>query len=523
MTGILIAFNLRLERRVLPLWIAGVGLLFLIQSTQSQNLYDTPEKLAQLRATLGGNTAVIAMSGPSELLGTIGNEIVFEMFAFGAIIVALMNMFLVGRHTRADEEAGRTELIRSAQVGRHSPLYAALALAALADLTVGLVVAAVLAGTGLPLAGSALTGAALAGVGLVFAAVTALAAQIFEHTRGVYSFTGMTIGASYALRAAGDAGNPALAWASPIGWGQRTFPYGPGRWWPLLLILGTLGALTLAAHKTLDRRDAGAGLIRPRFGRPHASWALRGPAGLAWRLHRGTVIGWTAGVGLLGAAYGSIGDSIEQYIADNPEVAAYLPGGAADVVDAYLALSLTLCALLAAAFGVSATLRARAEETAGRAEVVLAAATSRAAWLASHLGVALAGSALVLVTAGFGEGLTYGMTVGEPGQAIRMAGAALVYLPAVWAIVAVAVLGFGWLASAAAAAGWAALGYCAVVALFADSFRLPDWSQQASPFTHLPAAPLDAVTAGPPAALAAVVVVLVAAGFAGFRRRDVGY
>ncbi|WP_328469191.1 ABC transporter permease [Actinoplanes sp. NBC_00393] len=522
-TGILLSFNLRRDRVALPLWIGGAGLLFLIQSTQSQNLYGTPEELAALRATLGGNTAVIAMSGPVELLESIGGEIVFEIFAFAAIIVALMNMFLVGRHTRGDEETGRAELIRSARVGRRSPLQAALLLAVLADLSVAVAIFAIGVGTGLPAAGSLLVAVALAGVGLVFAALTAVAAQVFEHARGVYGAVGVAIGAAYMLRAAGDAGNPALSWASPIGWGQRTFPYGQDRWWPVLLMIGTAVLLTGIAIVALDRRDFGAGLVRSRPGPPRASWALGTPTGLAWRLHRGSVIGWVLGVGVLGAAYGSLGDSIEQYLADNPEVSEFLPGGASDVVDAYLALTIAMGALLAAAFGVAAALRARAEETAGRAEPLLATAVSRGAWLGSHLGVALAGSALVLLAAGFGEGLAYGLTVNDPGQAVRMTGVALVYLPAVWAVVAVAALSLGWWARAAAVAGWVALGYCAVVELFADSFNLPEWMQQASPFVHLPDAPLESVTATPLIVVGVVVVALITAGFAGFRRRDVGY
>lgn len=521
-TGVLLAFALRSERLRLPIWVAGAGLLVLVQSMSSQRFYGTPEKLAQLRATVAGNTAVIVMNGPAELLGTIGDEVVFEVFAFAAIVVALMNMFLVGRHTRADEEAGRAELIRSARVGRRAPVHAALALAALADAAVAVVVFAALAGTGLPVAGSALTASALAGVGLVFAALTALGAQIFEHTRGVYGFTGLVLGAAFTLRAAGDAGNPALSWASPIGWGQRTVPYGAGRWWPLLLTAGTAVALVALAVLALDRRDFGAGLVRPRPGRRSASWALRGTSGLAWRLQRGAVLGWTAGVGLLGVAYGSLGDTIEQYVRDNPEVAAYLTGGAAQVVDAYLAVTLGLSALLAAAFGVAATLRARAEETSGRAEPVLATATSRWAWLAGQTGVALAGSALVLAAAGFGEGLAYGLTVGDPAQAVRMTGAALAYLPAVWTLVAVPVLGLGWLAPAAAAAGWVVVGYCAVVELFADSFDMPGWVRQASPFTHLPDAPLEGITAGPLVTLTAIAAAVILAGFVGFRRRDLG-
>jgi ABC-2 type transport system permease protein len=43
-----------------------------------------------------------------------------------------------------------------------------------------------------------------------------------------------------------------------------------------------------------------------------------------------------------------------------------------------------------------------------------------------------------------------------------------------------------------------------------------------SPFTHIPKVPGTAVTATPLVWLTAIVALLVAAGLAGFRRRDVG-
>jgi ABC-2 type transport system permease protein len=179
-----------------------------------------------------------------------------------------------------------------------------------------------------------------------------------------------------------------------------------------------------------------------------------------------------------------------------------------------------MCALLAAAFGVASALRVRLEETSGRAEPVLATAISRRAWLASHLSVALAGSALVLVAAGLGEGMAYGLSISDAGQIPRLIGVALVYLPAVWLVIGLAAMGFGWLPRLAAALAWTVVGYCAVVALFGDSFELPAWFQQASPFTHTPEAPFEGVTAAPLLGIGAVVLLLVAGGLAGFSRRD---
>src|SRR5690606_24846849 len=113
--------------------------------------------------------------------------------------------------------------------------------------------------------------------------------------------------------------------------------------------------------------------------RPTASRTLRSPLGLAWRLQRGSFIGWALGLFVFGAALGSFGESIEQFIADNPSLAEFF-GGTSSVVDEYFAFAMLTLGLIAAAYGVSSALRARTEESSGRAEPVLAAPVSRARW-----------------------------------------------------------------------------------------------------------------------------------------------
>ncbi|WP_330230743.1 ABC transporter permease [Nocardia sp. NBC_00508] len=521
--GTLLRFALRRERFTMPCWVVGIAALLAFQSLGSQRFYDTPQKLAQIRETMSANAAAIAMGGPTQLLHTIGGEIVFEIFAYLAVVVALMNMFLVGRHTRSDEETGRAELFRSARVGRRAPAVAALALAGLADVAVVLVVFAAAVGTGLPAGGSLLLGLVTGGVGVTFGALTAVAAQIFENPRSVYGAVGLALAAAYVARAIGDVRGGAASWTSPIGWGQRSYPFAGDRWWTLLLFAAATLALTAVAFALLERRDFGAGLLSYGTGRATASWALSSPLGLAWRLQRGSVCGWAIGVFALGAAYGSFADSIEDFLADNPEIAAYLPGGVADAVDSYLALTVSIVALLASAFGVSSVLRARGEETAGRAEPVLGSPVSRYSWLASHLAVALGGSAFMLAVGGFGIGLAYGLTIADAVQPLRMTGVAFGYAPAVWLVVAVAALGFGWLPKAAVPLAWAAFAYCAVAVLFATAFDLPDWFDDASPFTHTPRVPLETLTAAPILVITMAVVAALAIGIAGFRRRDAGY
>ncbi|MET7772751.1 ABC transporter permease [Nocardia sp. NPDC005366] len=521
--GVLLRFALRRERFTLPCWLLGAALLLAMQSVSSQRFYDTPADLAGLREMMGANAAAVALGGPTRLLDTIGGEVLFEVFAYLAIVVALMNMFLIGRHTRSDEEAGRDELIRSAKVGRRAPALAALALAAVADLGVGVVLTLTAVGTGLPVEGSVLTGVGIAGIGATFAAATTLAAQIFENPRSVYGAVTSALALAYVLRALGDVGSGTASWASPFGWGQRTYPYVVDRWWPVALFAVASVALIGAAFALLERRDFGAGLLSYGTGRATASFALASPLGLAWRLQRGSFAGWILGVLGLGAAYGSFAESIADYLADNPELAAFLPGGAADAVNSYLALTLSMTSLLAAAFGITAVLRARGEEIAGHTELVLAAPVSRTRWLAGHVTVALLGSAAVAVAGGFGAGLTYGLTVRDASQATRMAVASAAYWPALGVTIAVAVLGFGVLPRLAAVVAWAGFAYCAVALLFADSFDLPDWFAVGSPFEHTPRVPLEEANAATILGLIGVAVAVSVAGFAGFRRRDIGY
>jgi ABC-2 type transport system permease protein len=520
-TGSLVRFVLRRERRGLTIWLTVVTVLVLVQSVQSQELYGTAEALANLRATTEGNAAIVAMSGPSDLLTTIGGEIVFEIFGFAAIVVALMNMFLVGRHTRAGEETGRAELLRSLQIDRRALLVSALAVAALADVAVAVLVSAVGVATGLPGAGSALFGVALGGVGLVFAGATAVAAQVFENTRGVYGTVTALVGLAFALRAAGDAGTDALAWLSPIGWGQRTLPFAQDRWWPVLLLAGVAVLAVAVALLALDRRDFGLGLVPARPGPARASRSFGSPLGLAWRLQRGPLLAWTAGGFGLGVMFGSIGRSIEEFAADNPDFARFLPGGTDQVLDAFVAVTLAVCALLAVGFGVSAALRPRGEETAGRAEPVLATATSRTAWLGGHAGLALAGTIVVLLAGAVGAGLTYGLSVSEPRQVWEVPADALAYVPAALLAVSVPVALVGLLPRAAAAAGWTLLGYMTLVSFLGDSFDLPGWARWASPLDHTPQVPLEALAAAPLLVLAALTAATLAAGLTGVRNRDI--
>ncbi|NUT51555.1 MAG: ABC transporter permease, partial [Saccharothrix sp.] len=152
--GALVRLALRRDRLLLAVWVIGlVGITLTTASTVGE-LYGTAESRQQLGATAGANPAFLAMLGPLYDASTTGGVLAWRWGVFGGLLVGLMSMFLVTRHTRAEEETGRLELIGSAVVSRHAPLAAAVVVALLASTVIGLLVALGLTGLGESASGS---------------------------------------------------------------------------------------------------------------------------------------------------------------------------------------------------------------------------------------------------------------------------------------------------------------------------------------------------------------------------------
>lgn len=523
-TGALIRFILRRDRVRIPVWIGALTLASLGTVNSFQTTYASPTDRANA-AGLVDSPAMIAMVGRNYSTGeyTYGAMMAQQMLAFTAIFVALMSVLLLVRHTRTDEEAGRAELVRATVVGRHAHLTAAVIVIGATNLVLGGLTAVGLASMNVPSIdweGSLLYGAALAVVGLAFTGVAAVTAQVTEHGRGAAGMAGALIGLAYVLRAAGDVGDGTLSWLSPIGWAQGTEVFVNNYWWPLSIAV-VFGVVAVGAAFALStRRDVGAGLRAARPGRAEASSTLTRPLGLALRLHRGSLIGWSVGMLLLGASYGSVIGEIETFAEDNQFMRDMFAGTGASFTDSFLG---TITAVLAMACGIMVILavqRLRSEETAGRAEPLLATAIARARWMASHLFIALVGGAWILLLGALGLALSAAATTGDGGLIGELMIAGLAYVPALWVVAGVSVALFG-LLPRWTALGWVVVIYSFVVVYFGQILQFPDWLSNLSPFGHVPQLTIEDFNAVPLLILTAVAVALIGAGLAGLRRRDI--
>jgi ABC-2 type transport system permease protein len=521
-TAELVRLIVRRDRVRFALWIAGIGLLVLVTVASTKSLYPTPESLRGIAAVTADNPAASALNGPPIALDTLGGQVAYQLGAAALTAVGLMCLLLTSRLTRGEEDSGRLELVRAAPVGRDAPLAAAVLVVTALAVVVGAATTAILVAEGLPTAGSVALGLSLTVLGCFFVGLTALTAQVTENPRVASGLSGAVLAMAYALRAAGDASGGGLSWASPIGWAQKARPYGGEEWWPLglcLLVAVGLGAVSVGLF---HRRDYGGGLIPPRRGPAQAARTLRNPIGLAVRLQRGVVLWWAAGLLLMAGASGFLVSSIEDFVSDNQAVEdLILKSGGATLSDSFLGTILLYCALGAAGAAVQISLRLRTEETAARAEAILATPVSRWRWVGSHTSVALVGSALGLVAAGLGLGATAAMALDDAGTLPRTVAASLVYLPAVWLLVGIALALFG-LSPRWVGLAWGVWAFWMVVATFGSLLDPPGLVLDLSPFEHTALAPAEAVAVVPLAAILAVAAVLAGVGFLGARRRDIG-
>ena len=519
----LLRLYLRRDRVVAPLWVLLLSVpLSTVYVGSIEAVYPTQADRASFAATIMASPAQRALYGNvyGDSLGATG---IWKAGMFG-VLIAVAVILTVIRHTRADEEAGRSELIDSTAVGRYASLTATLLLACGASLLTGIIGIAGLLTVDVPAAGSVAFGSALACTGLVFTAVAAVTAQLSPSARFARGAAFGVLAAAFTLRAVGDASSEAstLSWLSPLGWALQVRPYAGDRFWVLLLPVATTVVLIALAYQLLARRDVGAGLIAERPGPPRAGAGLRGPTGLAWRLSRGALVLWTVGLigyGLLiGSVVNGIGDELGNS-ATARDIVARL-GGTDAMEQAFVAVAFSMVGMIAAAFATSLALRLHQEESAQHAETLLAGAVSRTRWLAGHLLIALAGSAAAIMVSGLVAGITYGAAAGDvAGKLPTVLATAAVQLPAVWLMAAVTVALFG-LVPRFTPVAWGVLVAFIAVYLLGSLSNSPQWLLDLEPFAHTPHVGSGDFTATPLAWLLVIDGALITLGGIAFRRRD---
>ncbi|WP_127792157.1 ABC transporter permease [Agromyces sp. LHK192] len=516
----------------LLLWIAGTAALAGAAGTAVTTTFaDATERAGVLALTATAPAILIFRGTPNG--ADEGPFAFFLIFAFLALMAGLMSTFLAVRHTRADEEQGRAELVAATPAGRVLPTVATLAHGIGANVLLGLAVAAVFIAGGFDAGGSLTTGAATAASGVAFLGFGLFAAQLFRTSRAANAASVAFVLGAYLVRGIGDATGtysddgqhvtPSwVSWLSPIGWAQRTEAFDANDLTPLLLSLGFAAVLVGLVFAFQSARDQGASIFAGGRGRATAGALLSGGTGLAWALNRGAVIAWAVGAVATGLLATALSPLIDQIGTEVPAVAQTLqqlnPGGS--MAQALTATFFSIVGILASAAALQVVIRARQEEAHGTAELILATPLSRLRWLSGYLVIGVVAVTAILASAALG-GVVGAQRADDPAQAAGDAlEAAAAQFPAALLFLAFGLLLLVFVPRLTIALAWAVLGVLAFLGVFGDLLGLPDWTHDLSPFAHSPVPVGDDVDWSGAFWMLGLAVVGTVAAVAGMRRRE---
>ncbi|RKT88901.1 ABC-2 type transport system permease protein [Saccharopolyspora antimicrobica] len=525
---VLVRLALRRERGIAPWWILLLVVLALVLVSYITRAMPTPERMAEYAELINRNSFFRALGG-GFVVPDLGYLAAWRSGGFLYAFSALAAVLAVVRHTRADEDAGRIELLRAGTVGRCAPLTAALLVAGGVSLAGGGATAIALIGIGMEPAGSLAYGAAVSAAGWLFGAIGAVFAQLTRTARTARALGLYVLGAAYVLRYAGDAsGLLWMKWASPLGWIHAVEPYWNDRWWMLAIPLSVSAVLVVTAYRLADRRDLGAGMLPERRG-PAAAPGLRGPISLAWRFQRDLLLKWGIAIAVAAAGAGGVSTMLNQWtqapgVTTDNLLRAFGGSPGAGLVDFGLWAMILIFAHVIALYPVLVVQRMRAEERSGRAELVQSTTLTRTRWAAGHLVVLGINTAVLLAVAGGVFGTLFAVLVGDPASDIpRVLAATLGTLPAVWLVGAICMLAYGAVPRASTALAWAVWTAVAVLGRAAGPLYGNWGGSPLEPFHHIPntlaGAPFDPA---PALVMAVLSALLIGTGLVALRRRDFG-
>ena len=524
-TGTLLRFMLRRDRIRTLAWVAGIGVMGFYFAQAVQVIAEDQESLASL-AGLYADPVGRMMIGPGYGMDAPTFE---RFFASGYalyiyLLIALCSVFTVVRHTRAEEQTGRAELVRANMVGRHATLTSAVLLTTAINGVAAVLVWVAALTAGYAMHGSLLVAAGGLAVGLFFMGAAAVAAQLTESSRGASAFAGGLLGLAFVVRMAGDMaefGGSTLSWFSPLAWAQQTAPFVYDRWWPLLFLVAGAVVFTALGFWLSTRRDLGASLMPTRLGRREAQPWLGTPLGLATHTLRGGLRGWGIALVLVAFMFGSYAQTMLEAGDSLPAELSQIFAGE-DLMVGYMSYMALFIAVFVAAASVSSLQQIRGEEHRGRAEYALSVPMHRITWFGAHLAVVIVGVFVMLALVGLAMGVGAVLTVEhDAGQYFgQLFVASVMQAPAVLATVGIVTLLLGWLPRAAAGIGWLFVGFAAVMSTFGGLLELPQFVIDLNVFGHLAEYPVEDIAWAPVVILTAIGVATLLVGLVGFNRRE---
>lgn len=508
------------------IWGAVFGGITWAEVSQFGKEYPTAADRARLVQDMGSNVGLQAIFGPSPRIDTVAGYAATHAIGVLGIIGAVWGLLAGTRLLRGEEEAGRWELLLAGRTTRRRATAAAVAGLGIGLLTLWAVTTASYVAVGrspgarFTVSASLFAAAATVAAAGMFLAVGALCSQLAATRRQAATMAATVFGVAYVIRVVAYSSTTLrwLHWASPLGWVDELRPLTGTHPLPLLPIAGVIAALAALTIILAGRRDLGASVVPARDTAVARTRLLAGPFGLACRLGRGAVLGWSAGLAAGGLMVGLITKGTEQ-LWSNQSGGLFVRLSGASGGGVYLGmvfLLFTSLVALAAGGQVAAT---REQEAEGYLDHLLARPVARLSWLAGRFAVSAVGLAVV----GFVVGLFTWLGAAAGGADLSIAtllAAGVNVVPAGILVLGIGTLAHGLAPRLAVAVAYGLVAWSFLVEIVGAGLGVSHWLLDTSVVHHTARAPAAAVRWDSVAIVIATGVVAAAVGAVAFARRD---
>jgi ABC-2 type transport system permease protein len=499
---------------------AGMSALVAVQ-------YDTTFRgsidASGLRA-LTENPAIRILFGTPVALDDAGG---FTVWRTGLPVLVLSSAWILlsaTRITRGEEDAGRFDLLLAGRIRMLDVVVRAAAASAIAAALIAVGIGVALAAAGTDTTGAVVYAAAVLGVTSTFATAGIFAAQVMPTRSAAVGITVGLLGIWLLVKMLADGVEQLgwLAWTTPFGLAALAAPYASNRIAPLFVLAGLAVGFAVAGLIAAGHRDVGSGLIKVATRRAPRTLLLKTVGGFAIRRAVRPTIGWATGIAAYYFLVGALIASILEFFDGNPRFAELASSAGFAGLDSANGFAAALFTLLAIPTGLYAATRFAAmvaDERARRWTPVLAVPVSRITLARTEITVTTAGVVTLHVVAG--AALWAGAAVtGAPLTFASALAGALNSAPIAWLAVGAAAFAIGWLPSAVVAVGALPGAGGFLLNVVTQSVRAPEWVVNLSPFAHLGAVPNAPPDCAGIAAFTVIGAIAVAAGVAGYSRRD---
>ena len=485
--------------------------------------YPTGEDRLAFARSFGANKIVQLFYGVPHDLLSVGGYTAWRVGGTASIFAAAWGLLAAVRALRAEEDAGRQEIVLAGVISRRDAYLAAIAAVAGGALILWLALVVGLSAARLSVAGSAYLALAVISPIPVFAGVGALTSQIAPTKRLALALASAVLGIAFLLRVIADtsAGYGWMRWLTPLGWAEEMQPFGNPQ--PLVLVLPALTAVVLlvAAGLISARRDIGRGLLAGNDSNGARVRLLSSTTAFALRGELPTLGIWLAGIGVFAVVVGVLSTSFTtENLPANIRDQLEKLGGASLVTPAgALGFYFLLFVFAISLFACSQIAAARREESDQQLETLLALSVGRTHWLGGRIVLGAAGIGALALVAGL---LAWAGAASQGADVSlgEMLEAGLNCLPTSLLFLALASLAYGLRPRASTGIAYGLVSVAFVWQLFGSLIGAPQWIVDVSPFQHV-----GLVPARPFHVTAAIVMVTLAAasalaGIWAFRRRD---